>query len=181
MAYTTVTGTDQKSIQSIQGFLFSILAEIYFSATYCVMFYFPSKLPIMRREVGEQIYYTSAYYISTVISYIPRAICHALIFWTIVYPLIGFSRDIWLYIKMLLCLIGISIASTGQGIAISTIFDSPKIGIEIAPIIDTILVLFAGIYKIVDRSSFLKYISIFYYGNEALSLIWWNGVEMIGE
>lgn len=134
----------------------------------------------MRREVGEQIYHTSAYYMSTVISYIPRAICHASVFWTIVYPLIGFARDIWLYMKMLACLIGISIASTAQGIAISTLFDSPNIGLEIAPVIDVALMIFAGVYKIVDESSLMKYASMFYYGNEALSLIWWNGVEMIG-
>lgn len=157
------------------------MADVMFGATFSTMYFYPSKLPIMRREVGEHFYYLSAYYVSNLLSYIPKCFFMCFVYLSIAYPLVGFTRDIWLYLKMGLTLTLSSIAATAEGIMLSCITGSAKIAPEIAPPLHTIFILVAGIYVMVDYYPRLKLVSIFFYTMEALSILFWSEVDYIGK
>lgn len=180
LAYGTVTNRTQQSVQSIQGFLFIISAEIIYSTCFSVMFYYPYTLPIIRRETGEHIYCTSAYYFATMISSIPKSCFYSFAFVFVIYPIIGFSTNFWLCIEFAFTLAVSTFTANSFGFMISSGTESTRIPTELAPPILMIFLLAGGIYKIVDWP-IMKYFSMFFYANEALSVLYWTEVKTIGK
>lgn len=151
-----------------------------FGTSYSVLNYFPSKLPVIRRETGEHIYNISAYLIAIIIGSVPKSLLHAFVFWSVVYPLVGIPIDGWRYVQMGLTMAMMAVTATSYGIMLSALGDSPRLAAELAPPLEIIFILVAGIYKIIDSFEYWKYISVFYYANESLSLLFWWNVSYIG-
>lgn len=143
------------------------------------MFYYPYTLPIIRRETGEHIYYTSAYYFATMISSMPKSFFYSFAFIFVIYPLIGFSTSLWLCIEIAFTLAVSTFTSNAFGFMISSGTESTRIPTELAPPILMIFLLAGGIYKVVDWP-IMKYFSMFFYANEALSILYWTEVKTIG-
>lgn len=159
--------------------MFIISAEIIYATCFRVMYLYPCALPKIRRETGEHIYYTSAFYFATIISAIPKSCLHSFAFISIIYPFIGFGFGFWLWLQICLTLALSSITANAFGFMISTCTESSRIPTELAPPILMIFLLAGGIYKIVDWPV-LKYLSMFFYVNEALSVLYWTQVKTIG-
>jgi len=171
----------QTSVQDIAGSLFMLSTEMIFTFSYGVTYVFPSALPIMRREVGEGTYSMSAYYVASVISFIPIAFFKSYVFFSVVFLSIYYTRGFLLYISMGFILSLSAVAATAYGLFLSSLFETDKMASECAAPFDLIFLIFGGAYLNVNSIPFLKYISIFFYANEGLMFDFWKDVDNIGK
>lgn len=179
--YSGIVLMTQTSIQDIDGSIFMLSNEIVFTFSYGVAYVFPSALPIIRREVGEGTYSLSAYYVAVVLAYLPVAFFKSFLFFSVVYGFIYFERGFTLFLSMGLVLSLSAIVATGYGLFISSIFETEKMSTECAAPFDLLFLIFGGAYYNVDSLPFLKYLSLFFYSNEALMYSFWINVDNIGK
>lgn len=179
--YSGVSGLTQTSVQDIGGSIFMLSSEMIFTFSYGVTYVFPSALPIMRREVGEGTYSLSAYYVAVVLSFIPMAFFKSYVFFSVIYGSVYYTRGFMLYLTMGLVLGLSAIAATGYGLFLSSFFETDTMAAECAAPFDLIFLIFGGAYYNVDSIPFLKYISLFFYSNEALMYNFWINVDEIGK
>ncbi|GFG34519.1 hypothetical protein Cfor_11530 [Coptotermes formosanus] len=177
----TEAGT-QRWIQDIRGLLYLITSEVFFTGAYSVFNTFPGEIPIFLRESG--LYSASAYYISKVVTLIPRSVIEPLIYLAIIFGVVDFARgDINLFFLMAVPVVFVSNSATAYGCMLSGIFESPTMATIAAVPIDLISLLMAGIFynvRVLPASvAWMKYLSQFYYSNEALAVVHWQEVEHI--
>lgn len=68
----------------------------------------------------------------------------------------------------------ITIPGTAYGLMLSGLFESSLVATSLAPPFDIVLLLTGGVYIKLKTLWFLKYLSLFYYANESLSIIVWK-------
>lgn len=178
--YGATDGRDQTSVQGIQGAFYVITAQIIFTTSHGVSYMYPSLLPILRRETGENVYSLSAFYIAKIICNIPKGLIDAFAFLGIVFIFSGFLNDFWMYLNIGLILAATGITANAYGCMISGLFESPRMTSEIAPPIDVLSTILGGLYLKLNIFPHLKLLSIFFHSNEAMALTYWHGVTELG-
>lgn len=178
--YINVSGRDQQSVQGVQGAFFILSAEVIFGTSYGVAHTYSTHLPILRRETGENVYKLSAYYVSKIICRIPGHIIDAFSFLGIIYMFAGFSNGWWLYIKFGLILTATGFTASAYGCMISGFFESSRMTAEVAPPLDLLFLILGGFYINLSAFSKLKFTSLFFFANEALSVTYWHNVPVLG-
>lgn len=68
LLYSQVKPNTQESVQDITGALFTLITESVFTFGYFVVYLIPEQMPLLRREVGEELYSLSAFYVSKVVT-----------------------------------------------------------------------------------------------------------------
>lgn len=177
--YSGVIGLNQLSVQDITGSIFIFTTEVIFTSSYGVVFFFPSSLPIIRREVGEGTYNLSAFYVATIIAMIPAAFFKSYLFFGLIYASVQYTKGWATYLTMGFVLSLANLAGTAYGIFISSIFEQDKLSAEMAAPFDLLFLIFGGAYYNVDSLPVFKYLSLFFYSNEALMYNYWINVEGI--
>lgn len=167
-------------MQDINGFAFTLVAEIIFGTSYGIIYYYPSTLPILRRETGEHIYDLSAIYVAKFIGCIPKSFLEAYVFLLIIYGNVNFIIDFWHFLQIGFTLSMTAIPATAYGLMISAVFETVRLSSELAPPIDLFMFLICGFYIKLNLLWFLQYISLFFYSIEALSIQIWTRVAEIG-
>lgn len=158
-----------------------ILMVLIFTSSYEIHEMMPSILPILRREIGENYYSLSAYYVGMLLIRIPYSLIKSFLSFGIIFFCLNIFRKSFLfYLKIAGTMTLISIAGNAYGFMVSGMFESIKLTIEIATPFDVLFVLVSGMYLNLRSVPFLKYISIFFYGNEALSLLYWTNITYLG-
>lgn len=79
-----------------------------------------------------------------------------------------------MFLKIGFTLSLIATPGTAYGLMLSGLFESSMVATSLAPPFDVALVLIGGIYGKMQVLSELKYLSMFYYAAEALSIVIWN-------
>lgn len=171
----------QKSIQDISGFVFNVTCEIIFATAYNVVYYYPSQMPVLRRETGEQIYSLSAFYVANLLGGIPRSLIECFVFLGIIYPFVGIIRGVGMFAVIGVTLTLVAIPSTAYGLMLSGMFESITVATAMAPPFDVLLCLAAGVYIRLNQLWFLKYLSPFFYANEALMVVFWKPIAELGK
>lgn len=174
--YSETTGKTQQQVQDIEGAFVLVAAELVFTTTYSIINIYPSQMPILRRETNNHIYKFSAYYLSELICTFPIAIIRTFVgvavFW------IGFQQSISLYFQLSITLFLSSIAANAYGLMISGIFEN--VITEISSVFDSVFLVLSGLYINLNAFPYLRYISLFFYTNEALSIQFWHNFTEIG-
>lgn len=178
--YVSTNGHDQSSVQSVQGAFFIMSAELIFGTSYGVVHVYPGQLPILRRETGEDVYSLSACYVSNILCRIPKHIIEAFTFLGVVYLFAGFSNGIWLFIQLGLILSVTGMTANAYGCMISGLFESARMSSEIAPPFDLLFLVLGGVYVNLNAFSHLKFISLFFYSNEAMAVTYWHRITELG-
>lgn len=176
-----VDHSDQLAIQNITGFVFNLNAQIIFATAYNEVFYYPSKLPVLRRETGEQIYSLSAYMVANVIGCIPRSAIECFVFLGIVQPFVGFINGAWMFAVVGVTLTLVAIPATAYGLMLSGLFESVSVTSAMAPPFDVVLCVVAGFYIKLRTFWYLRYLSPFFYANEAVMVLIWTNIDRLGE
>lgn len=57
----------QETIQNLQGLMYSVIIETIFTASYGVFHTFPKEIPILLRELANDLYSPGPYYLSKMI------------------------------------------------------------------------------------------------------------------
>ncbi|XP_017073110.1 protein brown [Drosophila eugracilis] len=179
LMYSGIGGLTQRTVQDVGGSIFMLSNEMIFTFSYGVTYIFPAALPIIRREVGEGTYSLSAYYVALVLSFVPVAFFKGYVFLSVIYASIYYTRGFLLYMSMGFLMSLSAVAAVGYGIFLSSLFESDKMASECAAPFDLIFLIFGGTYMNVDTVPGLKYLSLFFYSNEALMYKFWIDIDNI--
>uniref|UniRef100_A0A0P4VZS6 ABC-2 type transporter transmembrane domain-containing protein n=2 Tax=Scylla olivacea TaxID=85551 RepID=A0A0P4VZS6_SCYOL len=173
----------QEGITNINGALFLILTQISFSNTMGVVNTFCTELPIFLREHFNGMYRTDVYFISKNLAELPLTIFLPLLFVSIVYYMIGLYAPAENFFICAGLLILVANAAVSFGYMISCLARNLNIALAIAAPLLIPLMLFGGLFLNVDSIPvyfiWIRYISWFNYGNEALIINQWQNVKNI--
>lgn len=169
---------DQASIMNINGALFLLLTNMTFSNAFAVINTFCIELPIFLREHNNGMYRVDTYFLTKMLAELPVFILAPVLFVGVYYYMVGLngSADVF----FMTCLIGVLVANCASsfGYFVSCISSNITMALSIGPPIMIPLLIFGGFFLNNDSTPvyfvWLKYLSWFYYGNEALMVNQWS-------
>lgn len=153
-------------------------SELIFTMAYSIIHFYPSQMPILRRETNEHIYDFSAYYVAEVFNVLPISFLRSFAGLPILYLWAGFDMGATLYLKLGLTLMIASFAGNAYGLFISGVFKS--VMMEVANFFDIVFLSFSGIYLNVSAAPYFRYVSPFFFATEGLSITFWTTIKEIG-
>ncbi|CAL8101454.1 unnamed protein product [Orchesella dallaii] len=174
---------DQEGIQNISGCIFMIIANLTFSSIFPVTNVFWSELPVFMREHFNGMYRTDTYYLAKTFAELPVYLILPAIFISITYWMIGLNDDIDRFLIAVGTAVLVANVGSSFGYMASTVTPSFEATMALAPVMITPFMLFGGSFMNKDSIPvyfiWLKYLSWFLYGNEALSINQWKGITNI--
>ncbi|XP_062549558.1 protein brown [Armigeres subalbatus] len=177
--YFPVKPTSQTAIQDIRGALFLMICELLYTISYAVFYEFPHEMPLLRREVGEQMYRLSAYYAHKVLLTVPKAIFDSYLFIGIIYGCVQFSTGFATYVGISAVCTVASLLAVAYGYLFTCVTGSLEMSIEAANLIFLLYNLLGGLYLNVVAFPISKYLSFFFFASEGASIYYWQGVQNI--
>ncbi|KOC62136.1 Protein scarlet [Habropoda laboriosa] len=179
--YTGINPGTQEGVQNARGALYMMSSEISFTVAYSVIYEFPGQLLIYLREDG--VYGSGPYYVATFLGLIPKAVLKAVIFTAVIYFILIARFDFVNFLFYCLTTSAAAICGTAYGLMFCSWIDDIDMATSIMVPIDMLFLLTAGMfYSLRSLPTYLtcfKYFSIFFYLNEALSIIYWSRVDDI--
>lgn len=179
LLYTNLVGRTQEDVQNIQGIFFSIICEVMFSTMYRILNLYLANTPLLRRETNERFYSVSAFYVASCLSDFPFLSIRPLFGLIITYNLAGFNKGIIFFLEFWLTMIFLAFTANAYGLMLVGVFRS--LILEIPTVFNIIFMAVSGAYANLVDYPRLKYISLFYYAYEAMSIFFWYDVREIGE
>ncbi|XP_052129379.1 protein scarlet-like [Frankliniella occidentalis] len=180
--YVSIT-MDQKGIQNMQGFLYLIVTEIIFAYSYSVFHTFPHEMPVLLREIGNGLYSAGPYYASKMLILLPRAVVEPFLYTLVVFLVGGLTGGIADFCLLLVPVWACAIAATAYGCLMSASFESIETAAMVSVPYEFISVTFSGLYlqlgNLPAHLKWIPFISVFYYGNEAVSILQWEKIDSI--
>lgn len=178
IVYHDTTGRSQETTRDMLGVFFMVSCSLIFTQAYSVMDFYAFKLPILRRETNEHIYKFSAYYIAEIFNALPVCFLRVFVGVTLVYAWAAFNNGYILYFELLLTYFVAIFTAQAYGLMMSNLF---RIAIsDIASITDMIFMCISGFYININAFPYIRYISFFYYTNEATAILFYGNVKTIG-
>ncbi|KAK1120028.1 hypothetical protein K0M31_012758 [Melipona bicolor] len=179
--YTGINPCTQEGVQNVRGALYMMSSEISFIVAYSVIYEFPGQLLIYLREDG--VYGSGPYYIATFCGLIPKAILKAVMFTTVIYFVVVAPINLFNFLFYCLITSTSAICAIAYGLMFSSwIEDIDFVSLIMVPI-DMLFLLTAGMFynlrSLPTCLTCFKYFSIFFYLNEALSIVYWSRVDDI--
>ncbi|KOX73112.1 Protein brown [Melipona quadrifasciata] len=185
LPYMNITSQalDQGSIQNMQGLLYLVVVETVFTFNYAVFYTFPRELPLLLRDIASGLYGPAPYYICKVIVLIPGAIIQPLLYSAFIFAITGLKGGLLGFVYFALPVVVCAISASALGLFLSASFQSVNTASLFSVPLDFLGLMFCGIYLHLDHLApgiaWLKYLSQFYYGLEAVSLTQWHLIDHI--
>ncbi|KAL2714613.1 protein scarlet-like isoform X1 [Vespula squamosa] len=184
LPYVNITEkVDQNSIQNIQGLMYLIVVETAFTFNYNSFYTFPKELPLLLYDIAANLYDPASYYISKILIMIPSTIFQPFLYAGIIYLITGLKGGLFGFIYFVIPIVLCAFAASAFGLLMSASFDSIDKASLISVPIDFIFLMFSGIFlhlgHLLPSISWIRYLSIFYYGLEAVSLVQWKEYDHI--
>lgn len=174
---------DQASIQNSNGALFVLITNISFGNIFAVCNVFCAEIPIFLREHFNGMYRTDAYFLTKQLVELPLYIIEPMITLTILYWMVGLNPNAErFFIAAGIVLLVVQVVLS-LGYFMSCISPNVDIALALAPVLIIPFMLFGGFYlnngSVPVWLSWLKYLSWFLYGFQALLINQWSGVKGI--
>nr|XP_053629074.1 protein white-like [Cherax quadricarinatus] len=177
--------TNQDGITNLNGALFLLLTQMSFSNSMGVVNTFCSELPIFLREHFNGMYRTSVYFLCKNLAELPLALIQPAVFTAITYYMIGLSTDAKNFFVCMAILMLVANAAISFGYLVSCLARTVPMAMVIAAPLLIPLMLFGGFFLSADSVPvyfvWVRYISWFNYGNEALMINQWADVEKFSD
>lgn len=174
---------NQDTIQNMQGLLYLVIVETVFTFNYAVFYTFPKELPLLLRDIASGLYGIAPYYISKVIVLIPGAIIQPLLYSAFIFAITGLKGGLLGFVYFALPVVVCAISASAFGLFLSASFESMETASLFSVPLDFLGLMFCGIYLhlryLAPDIAWLKYLSQFYYGLEAVSLTQWLLIDHI--
>ncbi|KAL7640654.1 UNVERIFIED_CONTAM: hypothetical protein RMT77_008929 [Armadillidium vulgare] len=174
---------DQAGVTNINGALFLLLSNMTFQNVFGVINTFCLQVPIFLREHFNGMYRTDTYFLSKTLAELPFYVFYPLVFVSITYYMVGFNQD---PIKFLICCAIVTLVantSTSFGYFISCSSKNLNMALTIASPFVIPMMLFGGFFlnkgSVPVYLSWVRYLSWFSYGNEALNINQWENIDSI--
>ncbi|XP_049866741.1 protein white isoform X1 [Pectinophora gossypiella] len=174
---------DQDGVMNINGAIFMFLTNMTFQNIFAVINVFCSELPIFIREHHSGMYRADVYFLSKTLAEAPVFATIPLVFTTIAYYMIGLNPapERFFIASGLAALI--TNVATSFGYLISCASSSVSMAASVGPPIIIPFMLFGGFFlnsgSVPPYLGWISYLSWFRYGNEALLINQWSGVDSI--
>ncbi|KAF2898582.1 hypothetical protein ILUMI_07596, partial [Ignelater luminosus] len=174
---------DQDGVMNINGVLYLSLINMTYQNIICVVNVFCGELPLLLREHKNGMYRTDVYFLSKTLAEMPIFVLIPVIYVITPYFLVGLNPELpRLFIAMGI-LILVTFVAVGFGYFISCMCSSVSLALTLAPPLVIPFMLFGGFFlnvrSIPIYLKWLSYVSWFKYGNEALMINQWRGIEQI--
>ncbi|EZA57078.1 Protein brown [Ooceraea biroi] len=179
--YAGTNSLTQEGIQNARGALYLTISEIIFTVAYSVVYELPRELVLYLRE--SAIYAPGPYYFTIVLGLIPKTTLRTFLFTIVIY--FALQSEFWLldFGLYYLCTTAAAVSGTAYGMMISSWVADVEVATTIMIMFDLLFLLTAGMfYNLRTMPNYLmyfKYASIFYYANEAISIIHWSKIKDI--
>lgn len=179
--YGGTSGTTQRGIQDMRGCLWLISSENAYGISYSVIYTFQNEIALFKREVG--IYGCSAYFVSRVLSMIPRCIVWPILLVSVATCTIQLPNHIVTIFKLIVALSLSALPALAYGLGMASIFTSSGLMADVMPCVDQPFLLMSG--AVLSLSSLphwlypFKYMSHFYYAMDAVSNVYWRQIDNI--
>ncbi|XP_026301188.1 protein scarlet isoform X2 [Apis mellifera] len=174
---------NQDTIQNMQGLLYLVVVETVFTFNYAVFYTFPRELPLLLRDIASGLYGPAPYYFSKVIVLIPGAIIQPLLYSAFIFAITGLKGGLLGFVYFALPVVVCAISASAFGLFLSASFKSMETASLFSVPLDFLGLMFCGIYLhlgyLTSYIAWLKYLSQFYYGLEAVSLTQWLLIDHI--
>lgn len=169
-------------IMNINGGLFVSLTNQSFSNVFAVIGVFPFIIPIWRIEHYMGLYKMPLAFIATNLAEIPVLLLLPLAWTGVTYFMFGFAPTVGQFFMQYFIIELVTQCAISFGYMLSSFSENPQVINAISAPLLIPLLLFGGFYlnadSIPDYFIWLKYLSWFYYGNEALVINQWSGEEL---
>jgi ABC-type multidrug transport system ATPase subunit/ABC-type multidrug transport system permease subunit len=176
-------GLTQPDIQARLGSLFYLMATFMFITLSVLYSLIPSEKPLIRKDRYAGAYRTTAYFLSKVLASAPLRCLSSLIVSLSIYYIIGYNSSAKCYFIYVGIVILFTIAGLAFGMLIGSLSATPSIGSIIGQVVFMFITLYAGnlVTKatIPPQLSWLRFISVFYYGYLALTQNEFTGLTFI--
>ncbi|XP_043601131.1 protein scarlet-like isoform X5 [Bombus pyrosoma] len=185
LPYMNITGQalNQSGIQNMQGLLYLVVVETVFTFNYAVFYTFPRELPLLLRDIASGLYDPTPYYMSKVIVLIPGAIIQPLLYAAFIFAITGLKGGLLGFVYFALPVVVCAVSASALGLFLSASFQSVNTASLFSVPLDFLGLMFCGIYLhlgyLAPGIAWLKYLSQFYYGLEAVSLTQWPLIDHI--
>lgn len=177
--YLHCTGRTQETVRDVLGAFLLMSCGVVFTQAYSVMNFYQDALPVLRRETNEHIYKFSAYYVAEIVNALPVCFLRAFTGLAIVYFAAGFNIGLLVFLELLVTFLIAAFTANAYGLMMSNIF---KIAIsDVASITDLIFLVISGFYINLKSFPFIRYISFFFFTNEATAIIFFSNIDQIGK
>jgi len=173
----------QKAIQDKIGILFFIAINQSFSNIVGIINLFPVEKIIVQKEIDSNAYNLISYYVSKVLVELPFAMIGPIIFGVINYWIVGLNPIFTRFMTFIGILILESFTALSLGIFISSLSPSVDIATALAPPLNVIFFLFAGVFinlsDLPKIAQWFPYISFIRWGFQGLVINEFSGQEFI--
>ena len=174
---------DQDGVMNINGVIFICLTNMTFQNVFAVINVFCAELPIFMREHLNGMYRADVYFLCKTLAETPVFLVLPLLFISLPYYLIGLNPEPTRFFLACLIIVLVANVATSFGYLISCISSSVSMALSIGPPIVIPFMLFGGFFlnndSVPSYFKWLSYLSWFKYGDEALLINQWQGVEEI--
>ncbi|XP_050680657.1 protein scarlet-like isoform X2 [Leptidea sinapis] len=174
---------DQRDIQNAEGLLYLTITETIFLFIYAVFITFPKEVPILLRETASGLYSPLPYYLSKMIFWIPRAVIEPILFATLVFTVAGLQGGFANWVGFCFVCVLCANYANAYGSFLSATFEKLETAALFAVPFDLIGIMFSGIYLNLNSTNkyvaWIRYVSGFYYGTEAVSILQWDSITSI--
>ena len=174
-------GEDKAGVQNRRGGIFFLCLVMGFAGVNQVVLAFPAERGVFLREVNNHMYSVGAYYWGKVITELPATIFFPFVVTVITYWAVGLNMEHWSKpLIFWLTFILMFNAAMGLGYILGTSITNKAVVAVLTPLIIVPMMLFTGFFVSQDKVPrwllFLREISIFKYGYQALMLNEFEGL-----
>ncbi|CAG0883847.1 unnamed protein product [Darwinula stevensoni] len=174
---------DAEGVLNISGALFLLVANMTFQNAFAVVSVFCAEYPIFEREQQAGLYRVPVYFVSRSLAELPLFVLLPIVFTLPTYFLIGLQRSASKFFVALAVNILVSNAACSFGYMISCVSSNMHMGLAVGPAVIVPFMLLGGYYlndgSVPQGLIWLKYLSWFLYGNEALAINQWEDVDFV--
>nr|BDX53024.1 White [Dorcus rectus] len=174
---------NQEGVMNINGVLFIFLTNMTFQNVFAVINVFSSELPIFLREHRNGMYRTDVYFLCKTLSETPLFTFVPVLFTCICYFLIGLNSEMPRFFITCAIVTLVANVAISFGYFVSCASTSVSMALSVGPPLIIPFLLFGGFFLNVSSIpvyfKWLSYFSWFRFGNEALMINQWEGVDNI--
>ncbi|VVC31663.1 AAA+ ATPase domain,P-loop containing nucleoside triphosphate hydrolase,ABC transporter, conserved site,ABC [Cinara cedri] len=166
-------------VQNLQGFWFCLITNSIFQYCYVSIITYQTEFSVVHREVSNDIYALSVYYISQIIITFIWTILESLIYIFLVFWIVGIEWHLLLVTTFTI----IMLTCRAYGSVLSAFFEKLENVVLFSLIYDYLAIALSGAYLSLGSLPpvlyYLKYFSLFYLGCETVSILQWQHITYI--
>lgn len=173
----------EQGVMSINGAIFLMISFLSLPNCLALIDVFSAELPIFLREHSNGMYRTDVYFLTKTMALTPHYLLVPVIFAMIVYFMVGLNLLVERFVIAVCILELITQVAMSFGFMVSCMAPSNQVALILGPSMIMPLFFLGGLFvnnnTIPRYMNWAKYLSWFMYGNEALLINQWIGVDNI--